>query len=91
MKMYFDERMIQATTPKSICIRVPDTNLSFWHMRRHCNKEHKYPGVFACWIKDDTWILRMRENRVVEPYDLLDEWEGTVAEAIEQFELQTGE
>ena len=91
MKMFFNERMIQGTSPKSICIRVPDSNLSFWHARKNCKRENDYPGSFSCWIKDVTWILYMKEERVVEPYDLLDEWTGTVAEAIEQFGLFVGE
>ena len=91
MKIYFAEAMIQRTEPYGYYIRVPDTTLVFLHRREFCSRTPKFPGNFACWVWDDSYILRMKEKRVIEPYDLLDEWTGTVAEAIEQFGLFVGE
>tara|TARA_Y200000002_G_scaffold382589_1_gene400195 strand:- start:7107 stop:7373 length:267 start_codon:yes stop_codon:yes gene_type:complete len=86
MKLILNSNSIQHDTGKALLIKLPKSELCFWHTKRFCNESGKNGYQLSVWFGNDSW--KIKAFRAGKNNNILESWEKSVAEVAEEFNLQ---
>lgn len=88
MKIILNSNAIQHATEKALLIKLPNSEMCFWHPSKFCSTVGRNDYQLNVWFADSNWEIKAQRTSK-KTRAILESWTGTVSEAIDEFNLQS--
>ena len=87
MKIVLQSNAIRHQTDKATLIKLPSSELCFWHPTRFVSFYGKNDHLMKVWFGSEDWIIKARRTSE-KTREVLEEFEMSVLDVAAQYELQ---